>query len=171
MDDGADTGGNGAKELHSYKLYAPPLRSDLIGRKSILGRVFGAETTRVMLLLAPAGYGKSTALRQIMSACDERGFLTAWLTFDEGDNDPRRFLVHFQALLASVGGEDAAADGRFNRSRRPWLSLRLGDREASAVRQASRTFSRRFSGPGEPGDSEVLSRVPGPDSPQRENLH
>src|SRR5271157_5061183 len=42
-----------------------------------------------------------------MSVCDERGFLTPWLTFDEADNDPRRFLVHFQALLASVRGEDA----------------------------------------------------------------
>ena len=106
MSDSADTGGHAANGLYSYKLYAPPLRSDLIGRKSILGRVFGADLARVMLLQAPAGYGKSTTLRQIMSACDERHFLTAWLTFDEGDNDPRRFLVHFQALLAPVGGED-----------------------------------------------------------------
>src|SRR5208337_419937 len=107
MGDGADTGGNEARGLHSYKLYAPPLRSDLIGRKSILGRIFGADPARVTLLQAPAGYGKSTTLRQIMSACDERGFLTAWLTFDEADNDPSRFLVHFQALLASVRREDA----------------------------------------------------------------
>jgi len=72
-----------------------------------LGRIFGADPARVTLLQAPAGYGKSTTLRQIMSACDERGFLTAWLTFDEADNDPSRFLVHFQALLASVRREDA----------------------------------------------------------------
>jgi len=103
MGDGADTGGNEARGLHSYKLYAPPLRSDLIGRKSILGRVFGADPARVTLLQAPAGYGKSTTIRQIMSACDQQGFLTAWLTFDEADNDPLRFLVHFQAFLASRG--------------------------------------------------------------------
>ena len=99
------------------------------------------------------------------------GFLTAWLTFDEADNDPSRFLVHFQALLASVQWTGRAANGRSNRPRRPRLSLRLGDREASAVRQASRTFSRRFSGPGKPGNSEIFSRVPGPGSPSRESLH
>lgn len=107
MGDGADMGGNEARGLNSYKLYAPPLRSDSIARKSILGRIFGADPAQVMLLQAPAGYGKSTTLRQIMSACDERGFLTACLSFDEADNDPRRLLVHFQALLASVRGEDA----------------------------------------------------------------
>src|SRR5208337_3019409 len=107
MGDGADTGPNEARGLHSYKLYAPPLRPDSIGRKSILGRIFGADPTQVVLLQAPAGYGKSTTLRQIMSACDEQGFLTAWLTFDEADNDPSRFLIHFEALLASVQGQDA----------------------------------------------------------------
>ena len=103
MSDSADTAGHAANGLYSYKLYAPPLRSDLIGRKSILGRVLRRDPARVMLLQAPAGYGKSTTLRQIMSECDERDFLTAWLTFDEGDNDPRRFLVLFRALLAPVG--------------------------------------------------------------------
>ena len=107
MGDGADTGGNDARGFHSYKLYAPPLRSDLVARKLILSRVFGAEPARVMLLQAPAGYGKSTTLRQIMSACDQQGFRTAWLTFDDADNDPLRFLVHFQALLASIQGDDA----------------------------------------------------------------
>ena len=107
MGDGSDSSGNEAGGLHSYKLYAPPLRPDLVGRKSILGRIFGADAALVTLLQAPAGYGKSTTLRQIMSACDQEGFLTAWLTFDEADNDPLRFLVHFQALLASVRGDEA----------------------------------------------------------------
>jgi LuxR family maltose regulon positive regulatory protein len=107
MGEDAGAGGNEANGLHSYKLYAPPLRADVIGRTSILNHVFGGEPSRVVLLQAPAGYGKSTTLRQIMSACEERAFLTAWLTFDEGDNDPRRFLIHFEALLASVSGQDA----------------------------------------------------------------
>src|SRR5271169_1657669 len=114
MGEGADAGGHEAEEIHSHKLYAPPLRSDLIGRTSILDRVFGPETARVMLLQAPAGYGKSTTLRQIMSACSERGILAAWLTFDTGDNDPRRFLIHFRALLASVRRDDAPPAGDSN---------------------------------------------------------
>src|SRR5271155_4849936 len=107
MGNGAETGGDEAEGVQSYKLYAPQPRPDLIGRASILDRVFGADPARGLLLQAPAGYGKSTTLRQIMSACEERGFLTAWLTFDPGDNDPRRFLIHFRALLASVQGDDA----------------------------------------------------------------
>jgi LuxR family maltose regulon positive regulatory protein len=106
MGEDAGARGNEANGLHSYKLYAPPLRADVIGRTSILNHVFGAEPSRVVLLLGPAGYGKSTTLRQIMSACVELGSATAWLTFDEGDNDPRRFLIHFEALLASVHGQD-----------------------------------------------------------------
>ena len=105
MGDGADKDGGEANGLHSFKLYAPPLRADFIGRTSILNHVFGGEPSRVVLLQAPAGYGKSTTLRQILSACDERAFLTAWLSFDVGDNDPRRFLIHFEALLASVSGQ------------------------------------------------------------------
>jgi LuxR family transcriptional regulator, maltose regulon positive regulatory protein len=135
MSDGADGGETEEQGLHSYKLYAPPLRPDLIGRTSIVDRVFGAESSPVVLLQAPAGYGKSTTLRQIMNACEERGFLTAWLTFDEADNDPRRFLVHFQALLASVPTKNAQsvaegidAGGRGYRS--DWATPSISRRSA-----------------------------------------
>jgi LuxR family maltose regulon positive regulatory protein len=134
MNDGADGSESEEPGLHSYKLYAPPLRPDLINRTSIFDRVFGAEPSPIVLLQAPAGYGKSTTLRQIMNTCEEKGFLSAWLTFDEADNDPRRFLVHFRALLASMmtnnsqsASEEIDAGGRGYRS--DWAIetlLRLG---------------------------------------------
>lgn len=92
------------KEFHAYKLFAPPPRPDVIRRDSILNRILDGELFGVVVMQAPAGYGKTTTLLQVKTACEERGFLTAWLTFDEADNDTRRFFIHFEAFLASVGG-------------------------------------------------------------------
>ena len=47
MGEDAGAGGNEANGLHSYKLYAPPLRADVIGRTSILNHVFGGEPSEI----------------------------------------------------------------------------------------------------------------------------
>jgi LuxR family maltose regulon positive regulatory protein len=140
MNDDAEGGGTEEPGVLSYKLHAPLLRQDLIDRTTIVDRVLGAESCRVVLLQAPAGYGKSTTLRQIMSACEGKGFLTAWLTFDEADNDPLRFFVRFRALLASApltnsqpASEDAGARGY----RSDWAVeslLRLGPADRAPAR-------------------------------------
>ncbi|MGH8456850.1 MAG: LuxR C-terminal-related transcriptional regulator, partial [Stenotrophobium sp.] len=62
----------------------------------------------------PAGHGKSTLLQQAKSTYEARGFSTGWITFDDADNDIRRFSIHLQALLGTVLGEassGAAAGG------------------------------------------------------------
>ena len=107
MGDGADAGGSEARGLHSYKLYAPPLRSDLIGRKSILGRIFGADPAQVMLLQAPAGYGKSTTLRQIMSACDERGLPVGLADLRRSRQRPESISNSFRSSPCICPGQDA----------------------------------------------------------------
>ena len=95
-------------EIYAHKLFAPPTYAGAIRREAILGRILGSDTARVVLLQGPAGHGKSTALQQLKSACDAEGWLTGWLSFDEADNDSRRFSIHVQALLASLRAEGAA---------------------------------------------------------------
>jgi LuxR family maltose regulon positive regulatory protein len=51
------------------------------------------------LLVAPAGYGKTTLLSEWDSR-DERPF--GWVTLDEGDNDPERLLEHIACALDSI---------------------------------------------------------------------
>lgn len=98
-----------AEAFSAHKLFAPVPRVGAIQRQLILDRLFGEVCHSVVVLQAPAGHGKSTAMHQIKMACEARGTLTAWLTFDEADNDTRRFLIHIQALLASLRGDAAVA--------------------------------------------------------------
>ncbi|CAN5329918.1 LuxR C-terminal-related transcriptional regulator [soil metagenome] len=50
------------------------------------------ESPRIILVCAPAGYGKTTLIAS-WAAVARTPF--AWLSLDAGDNDPVRFLMHF----------------------------------------------------------------------------
>lgn len=64
-------------------------------------RVLGQEANvHLVLLLAPAGYGKSTLMGQWMERLRHDGIHTTWLTLDEADNDPARFMRYLYAALA-----------------------------------------------------------------------
>ncbi len=70
------------------KLSPPVPREDWVGRDVLLRRLTWSRA-RVVLLAAPAGYGKTTLAAQWRaSMAGRRRF--AWLSLDEGDNDPRR---------------------------------------------------------------------------------
>ena len=56
---------------------------------------------RVLLIAAPAGYGKSTLVTQWVDT-PEAGTV-AWVRLDPGDNDPTRLWAHVAAALARVG--------------------------------------------------------------------
>jgi LuxR family maltose regulon positive regulatory protein len=64
------------------KLHVPPIRSGIVARTALLDRARAGEP--VVVISAPAGYGKTTLLSQWARA-DDRPF--AWLTLTEGDND------------------------------------------------------------------------------------
>ena len=84
------------------KLHVPAPRPDLVRRPRLTGRLpsTGSVPPRLVLVSAPAGFGKTTLLAEWLTAGDEPPARVAWLSLDEGDNDPRRFLTH---LVASVG--------------------------------------------------------------------
>src|ERR1700756_5567955 len=56
-------------------------------------------TFPVVLVAAPAGYGKSTLMGRWHANLLERGVACAWLSLDEDDNDAARFLRHLIAAL------------------------------------------------------------------------
>ncbi len=74
----------------------PPLRDELVPRNRLLRRLLGSADLPLALLVAPAGYGKTTLLAQ-WAGEDKRPF--AWVTLDEGDDDPRRLLASVAAVL------------------------------------------------------------------------
>jgi LuxR family maltose regulon positive regulatory protein len=98
-------------DTSAYKLYAPPIYPGAIRRERILERIFSEDSLRVILLQGPAGHGKSTTLQQIKTECQAKAWLTAWLTLDDADNDPRRFAIHIRALIDRVSSDSAAGHG------------------------------------------------------------
>ena len=54
---------------------------------------------RMTLISAPAGFGKTTLLSDWLRQTDRP---VAWLSLDEGDNDPTRFLAYLIAALQRI---------------------------------------------------------------------
>lgn len=57
---------------------------------------------RLARVQAPAGYGKSTVLAHWFTQLQEQGARCAWLSLDEDDNDPSRFLRYLVGALRSI---------------------------------------------------------------------
>ncbi|WP_293394882.1 LuxR C-terminal-related transcriptional regulator [Nevskia sp.] len=107
MISGAQAASGAEAEVYSHKLFAPTSYAGAIERKEVLQRALRSGTARVVFLQAPAGHGKTTALQQLKSLCESEGYRTGWLSFDDADNDTRRFSVHLQAVVAALIGDDA----------------------------------------------------------------
>jgi LuxR family transcriptional regulator, maltose regulon positive regulatory protein len=86
-----------ADVLIETKLHAPPVRSDWVERPA-LARDLDSRGIKLVLVDAPAGYGKTTLLAQWSSdARASRPF--AWISLDPGDDDPVRLWRHVVSAL------------------------------------------------------------------------
>ncbi|MGB4074963.1 LuxR C-terminal-related transcriptional regulator [Pseudomonas sp.] len=74
----------------------------LLARSALLDRLFSARQQRLILLSAPAGFGKSTVLSQFRLRLLESGARVAWLSCDEADSEPQR-LLHY--LIAAIDAQ------------------------------------------------------------------
>jgi LuxR family maltose regulon positive regulatory protein len=88
------------------KLYAPPIPPELVSRPHLIERLNkGIHSGRKLTLVsAPAGFGKSTLVTGWLA---ESGRSAAWLSLDEGDNDPVRFWTYLIAAIQAVHPEVA----------------------------------------------------------------
>ena len=66
------------------KLHPPPARPGLVERAASCGSLLGTEAP-VVVIGAPAGYGKTTLLAQYAAVADRP---VAWLSLDAADGDP-----------------------------------------------------------------------------------
>ena len=107
----------------------PPLPSGLIPRAPLVARL-RATTDRVVAVLAPAGYGKTSLLTE-WAADDERPF--AWVALDDRDNDPSTLLAHIARELDQARPWEAPISPAFEQ---PRISVR-----ATALPLLARSFS------------------------------
>lgn len=84
------------------KLNPPAYRSQQVAREALLDKIRCSGGARLVLVCAPAGFGKSTAMGQYRERLTEQGLATAWLTLDSQDNDQSRFLGGLQAALEQL---------------------------------------------------------------------
>jgi ATP/maltotriose-dependent transcriptional regulator MalT len=84
------------------KLYTPNPPLGAVQRSRLLAKLNRGLQGKLTLFAAPAGFGKSTLMSQWMRAV---GRPLAWLTLDEQDNDPPRFLAY---VVAALRGFEAA---------------------------------------------------------------
>jgi len=85
-----------ATPLLTTKLYIPPVRPELVSRPHLIERLNTGLHRRLTLVSAPASFGKTTLLSEWATGC---GRPVAWVSLDEGDNDPTRFWSYLSAAL------------------------------------------------------------------------
>src|ERR687889_94072 len=81
------------------KLYIPPPRPKAILRPRLIESLDEGLHRKLILVCAPAGFGKTTLLGEWVAALPRPA---AWLSLDEGDNDPARFLSYLVAALRTI---------------------------------------------------------------------
>ncbi len=97
-----------AASVPPTKLNPPGLARLQVARDAIAERVLGAPSARLVLVRAPAGFGKTTAMQQTRERLEAGGISTAWLTLDRADNDLPRFLSGLAAAVLPLQIEAAS---------------------------------------------------------------
>src|SRR5438067_3671263 len=81
------------------KLYIPQPPPKVVLRARLVERLNEGLRRKFTLISAPAGFGKTTLVSAWVASSDRP---VAWLSLDEGDNDPTRFLVHLVAAVRTI---------------------------------------------------------------------
>ena len=81
------------------KLQPPGAGGDHVKRPRILQALDAGEGVALTLVAAPPGYGKTTAVR---AWCESREGAFAWVTLDDGDNDPVRLWTYVATAVDRV---------------------------------------------------------------------
>lgn len=90
------------RRIVASKLVPRPTVVQGVDRTHLLETVRRAEGARLVLVRAPAGFGKTSFMAAHFRALQQAGVPTAWLTLDVGDNEVGRFFVHILAAFQAV---------------------------------------------------------------------
>ena len=119
--------------VRASKLRVPTVPPWVVARPRLSAVQKAAERNRVVLVSAPAGYGKSTLVAQ-WSALDPRA--SGWVQLCPGDNDPVVLLAQVVAALERTGPvrdelleELSGRTPRIDEVAIPLLAADLGERE------------------------------------------
>jgi LuxR family transcriptional regulator, maltose regulon positive regulatory protein len=125
-----------AMSMLATKFHVPAPRRQAVARPRLVDFLISESFAdrKLTLICAPAGFGKTTLLSQWVSrvrAADPE-VRVAWLSLDEGDDDPTRFLAHLVAAMhdadADIGsGAKALLEGTQAPAAEPVLVALIND--------------------------------------------
>ncbi|HEX2742428.1 MAG TPA: hypothetical protein VHM69_18455, partial [Rubrobacter sp.] len=111
------------RQILRAKLYVPRARLDNVARPRLYERLDEGVRRELTVVSAPAGFGKTT----LLADWSRRGELpVAWVSLDERDDDPVRFLLY---LIAAIG----TIHQGFGETTRAFLSSLLSQEELEPV--------------------------------------
>ena len=94
-----------ATALLETKLFLPRAPRQLVPRPRLNSLLNRAKSEKLLLVSAPAGFGKTTVLAEWLTragAPRDDGLAAAWLSLDPGDNDAETFWTYVIAALRTV---------------------------------------------------------------------
>ncbi len=130
-----------APRLIIGKITPPPQTEDAISRQRLVDEILTAGQ-RVVLIVAPPGFGKSMLMAQLHELLAARGEATAWLNLDQRDNDLGRFLSYLNAVALRLVPIQQLPSGARGTGPGQYFGLRA---EATALIDALACSTRPFS--------------------------
>lgn len=92
------------------KVNPPAADARQVLRHSIVEAIVQGPAVRLVVVKAPAGFGKTTLMAQARTKWRSSGTATAWLTLDPAENDTSRFVAYLTAALDELSGDEATAN-------------------------------------------------------------
>ncbi|MBO9600865.1 MAG: LuxR family transcriptional regulator [Cohnella sp.] len=104
------------RPILATKFYIPLTRTKVVPRRRLIERLNEGLDRKLTLVSAPVGFGKTTLVGEWVSGC---GRPVAWLSLEEGDDQPARFLTLLIAALQTVADRIGAGVVHALQSRQP----------------------------------------------------
>ena len=92
--------GQWSPPLIQTKLTPPRRPRRWVSRRALVERLGTALERKLTLMVAPAGFGKSTLLAEWRDALIEKDYAVAWLSLDRDDDDLNQFVAYLLAALS-----------------------------------------------------------------------
>ena len=85
------------------KLMPPTQRSLLVDRPQLIARIERGQEQKLLLVCAPAGYGKTSVLVRAHAQLKAAGRSVGWISLDESDKDLSRFISYLVDAVRRTG--------------------------------------------------------------------
>ena len=90
-----------ARPLLATKLFSPPLRGNIVTRPRLLELLDNGRSQPLILVTAPAGFGKTTLVSCWLKRRQKRA---GWVSLDKTDNIPANFITYIVEAFQQVSG-------------------------------------------------------------------